>query len=67
MADNVVKFRKIEKKADPKGSQQRPQGEPKLPAWLPWVLLVVIAVALTLLSFSTPANGTMRSSWKPSS
>ena len=51
MADNVVKFRKIENKPDPKGSQQRPQGDPpKLPAWLPWVLLVVVAVALTAIS-----------------
>jgi hypothetical protein len=51
MADNVVKFRKIEKKPDPRAPQQRPPGEPpKLPAWLPWVALVVIAVALTAIS-----------------
>ena len=51
MADNVVKFRKIEKKPDPKAPQpQRPPGEPpKFPAWLPWVALVVLAVGLAVL------------------
>jgi len=50
MADNVVKFRKIEKKPDPRAPQQRPPGEPpKLPGWLPWVALVVLAVALTAI------------------
>lgn len=52
MADNVVKFRKIEKKPEPRTPhQQRPKGEPpRFPAWLPWVAIVVIAVVLTAIS-----------------
>jgi hypothetical protein len=52
MADNVVKFRKIEKKPDPKApQQQRPPGKPpSFPGWLPWVVLVVLAVVLTAVS-----------------
>ena len=46
MADNVVKFRKIEKK--PEKSQQkssRPPGQPpKWPSWLPWAVIGAIAV-----------------------
>lgn len=46
MADNVVKFRKIEKKPEkqqPKPS--RPPGQPpRWPAWLPWVVIAGIGV-----------------------
>ena len=51
MADNVVKFRKIEKKLDPKTPQKpRPPGEPpNFPGWLPWVVIVALGVALAAL------------------
>lgn len=42
MADNVVKFRKIEKKPDP----QKPRKKPELPGWAVWVGLIVVAVAV---------------------
>lgn len=45
MADNVVKFRKIEKKPEPKAP--RPPGRPpNLPGWLPWVVIVALAIGL---------------------
>jgi hypothetical protein len=48
MADNVVKFRKIEKKPEPK--QPRPPGEPpQWPAWLPWAVVIALAVGLVAL------------------
>jgi hypothetical protein len=55
MADNVVKFRKIEKKPDPKAPQKpRPPGEPpNYPVWLPWAVLVVLAIGLAV--FQNPA------------
>ena len=51
MADNVVKFRKIEKKPDPKvPPKSRPPGEPpETPAWLPWIVIVALAVGLVAL------------------
>lgn len=55
MADNVVKFRKIEKKPDPKpagGPGKGPQKQPDWPSWLPWTVLVAVAVALTALQLS---------------
>ncbi|MEO5807662.1 hypothetical protein [Devosia sp.] len=42
MSDNVIKFRKIEKKPDPK----QPRKKPELPGWLPWVGLIVVALAI---------------------
>jgi hypothetical protein len=42
MNDNVVKFRRIEKKPDKKP----PGTPPKIPGWLPWVVLVAVAFAL---------------------
>ena len=50
MADNVVKFRKIEKKPDPKAPQKpRPPGEPpNYPGWLPWAVLVAFAIGLAV-------------------
>ncbi|SHE41865.1 hypothetical protein [Devosia limi] len=43
MSDNVVKFRRIEKKPEePKG----PKKEPGVPDWLPWIVLVAVAVVL---------------------
>lgn len=42
MSDNVVKFRRIEKKPEPKP----PGKKPELPGWVPFVLLVVVAIAI---------------------
>ena len=44
MADNVVKFRKLEKKPEPPVRKN-----PQWPGWLPWVAIVVIALALVLV------------------
>lgn len=41
MSDNVVKFRRIEKKPDPN------KPKPGMPGWLPWVVLIAVAVAIT--------------------
>ena len=46
MADNVVKFRKIEKKPakqQPKPSRS-PGQPPRRPTWLPWAVIGAIAV-----------------------
>ena len=43
MSDNVVKFRRIEKKPE-----KKPSGTPpKIPSWLAWLVLVIVAVAIT--------------------
>ncbi|MET3900008.1 hypothetical protein ABIB57_003971 [Devosia sp. UYZn731] len=42
MSDNVVKFRRIEKKPE-KPPNKVP---PKMPGWLPWVVLVAVAVGI---------------------
>jgi len=41
MSDNVIKFRPIEKKPDPK-----PPRKPGVPGWVPWLALVVVAVLI---------------------
>lgn len=51
MADNVVKFRKIEKKPDPK-SGGGPGKPPDFPGWLPWAVLIALAIGLTALQLS---------------
>lgn len=45
MSDNVVQFRRIEKKPDPKPPKQRPE----LPGWIWFVAIVAIAVAIYLV------------------
>lgn len=55
MADNVIKFRKIEKKPDPKSGGapgKGPEKQPDWPAWLPWAVLIALAIALTGLQLS---------------
>lgn len=42
MADNVIKFRKIEKKPDP----SKPKKKPELPGWVAWVGLIVVAIVV---------------------
>ena len=42
MSDNVVKFRRIEKKPEP--PQKKPRGP--TPAWLPFLVLVGVAIAI---------------------
>lgn len=39
MSDNVIKFRRIEKKPE-----KQPEKKPGMPGWLPWVGLIVVAV-----------------------
>ncbi|WP_164854869.1 MULTISPECIES: hypothetical protein [unclassified Devosia] len=41
MKDNVVKFRRIEKKPE-----QPPRKRREPPAWLPFALLIVVALAI---------------------
>ena len=43
MTENVVKFRRPEKKPDPK-----PPRKPGVPGWAPWLGLVAVAVAIYL-------------------
>ena len=45
MSDNVVKFRKIEKKPDP--PVKKPRGP--MPTWLPFVAVIAIAVVIYLV------------------
>lgn len=42
MSDNIVKFRPIEKKPDPR----QPKKQPGLPGWVPWAGLVVVALVI---------------------
>ena len=42
MSDNVVKFRRIEKKPDPQ--DKKPRGP--MPGWVPFAALVVIAIGI---------------------
>ena len=42
MSDNVVKFRRIEKKPEP--PVRKPRGP--VPGWLPFAVLVVLAVVI---------------------
>ena len=44
MSDNVVKFRRIEKKPEP--PVKKPRGP--LPGWVPFAVLVAVAVAIYL-------------------
>lgn len=45
MADNVIRFRKIEKKPEKQQKRSRPPGQPpRLPTWLPWALIGAVAV-----------------------
>lgn len=41
MTENVIKFRRPEKKPEPK-----PPRKPGVPTWVPWVGLVAVALAI---------------------
>jgi len=47
MNDNVVKFRRIEKKPE-----KPPKKDFKAPSWLAWVILVLVACAIVALQQS---------------
>ncbi|MDB5537249.1 MAG: hypothetical protein JWQ65_2124 [Devosia sp.] len=47
MSDNVVKFRRIEKKPE-----KPPKKDFKVPSWLAWLTLVLVACALVALQQS---------------
>ncbi|WP_375452741.1 hypothetical protein [uncultured Devosia sp.] len=47
MNDNVVRFRRMEKKPD-----KPPKRDFKLPSWLAWVVLVLVAAAIVALQNS---------------
>jgi len=53
MADNVIKFRKIEKKPEPKKPDPRalrpPGRPPKWPTWLPWAVIGMIGLGYFVL------------------
>jgi hypothetical protein len=48
MSDNVVKFRRIEKKPEP--PVKKPRGP--APPWLPFVALVLLAIGIYLIQRS---------------
>jgi hypothetical protein len=53
MSDNVVQFRRIEKKPDPKPPRQKP----RLPDWAPFAGLVAVAVVIYVLRQSGLLGG----------
>ena len=53
MSDNVIKFRRIEKKPEP--PVKKPRGP--LPAWVPFVALVLLAVGIYLIQRSGLLGG----------
>ena len=53
MSDNVVKFRRIEKKPEPPG--KKPRGP--MPAWVPFAVLVAVAVGIYVLQQSGMLGG----------
>ena len=58
MADNVVRFRKIEKKPEKPPQKPRQPGEPpKWPAWLPWAVLGGIAVVYFIVQLTGLLGG----------
>ena len=52
MSDNVVKFRRIEKKPE-----KPPRKDFKAPSWLAWLVLVLIACAIVALQQSGMLGG----------
>ena len=52
MNDNVVKFRRIEKKPE-----KQPKKDFKAPSWLAWLVLVLIACAIVALQQSGLLGG----------
>ncbi|MEO8684870.1 MAG: hypothetical protein ABI414_08530 [Devosia sp.] len=52
MSDNVVKFRRVEKKPE-----KPPRKDFKAPSWLAWLVLVLIACAIVALQQSGMLGG----------
>jgi hypothetical protein len=52
MSDNVVKFRRIEKKPE-----KPPRKDFKAPSWLAWLVLVLVACAIVALQQSGMLGG----------
>lgn len=52
MADNVVRFRKVEKKPEKKPSGKPPGKGPQWPNWLPWAVIVGASVAIVAVQQS---------------
>jgi len=53
MSDNVVKFRRIEKKPEP--PPRKPRGP--APSWVPFVALIALAVGIYLIQQSGLLGG----------
>jgi hypothetical protein len=53
MSDNVVKFRRIEKKPEPTPPRRRPE----IPGWVWFAVLVAVAVGIYLLRQSGSPTG----------
>ena len=52
MSDNVVKFRRIEKKPE-----KPPRKDFKAPSWLAWLVLVLIAAAVAITAWQQLGMG----------
>jgi hypothetical protein len=59
MADNVIKFRKIEKRPEPKKPDPKKPagGPPNWPTWLPWAVIGAAGVVFFLLQQSGVIGG----------
>jgi hypothetical protein len=53
MSDNIIKFRRIEKKPEP--PVKKPRGP--MPGWVPFVALVLLAVGIYLIQRSGLLGG----------
>lgn len=56
MSDNVVKFRRIEKKPEKK-PEKNGRKVPVVPSWLAWLALVLVACGATALQYFRRLGG----------